>query len=146
MPHFLALEAAIVERLRNRLPADVHVLTRAELAAVAEGNQPVPAVHVIYNGYRVAERRPDGTAARITQTWLVTVAVRNVRTQLTGEAAREDAGELASAVLAALMGWKPTTEGNSAPAQLVEAPAPAYAAGFYYLPLAFELETVVKST
>ncbi len=139
---FLALESALVERLKARLPAGAHVLTRADLASVTEGSQPTPAVHVVYQGYRVAESRPDGRAARLQQTWLVIVAVRNVRDAAAGSAARGDAGSLADAVIAALMGWKPA--GVNKPLKLVNAPASGYRAGHLYLPLAFELETDVR--
>lgn len=139
---FLDLEHPLAARLRERLPAWVHVLTRADLAVVAEGSQPTPAVHVVYQGYRVLENRPDGRAARIQQTWLVVAAVRNVRDAASGEAARADAGDLAESAARALMGWKP--DGAHKPARLANAPASGYRAGFLYLPLAFDIETDLK--
>lgn len=141
MSNFLSLETAIVERLRDRLPDFVGVYTRAELADINEGNQPSPAVHVIYQGYSVTETRPDGRAARLRQTWTAVVAVRNARAQVTLEAARADAGAIATAVLSALMGWAP--DAQTLPAQLTNSVAPGAAAGFFYLPLAFEFEFVV---
>jgi phage gp37-like protein len=138
----LALESALVERLKARLPAGVHVLSAADLAGVAEGSQPTPAVHVVYQGYRVSESRPDGRAARIEQTWLVVVAVRNVRDARSGGAARADAGDLAESVIAAIMGWQP--EGTSSPLKLTTAPRAGYAAGHIYMPLGFACETTVK--
>ena len=141
MDNFLILESVITERLRQRLPAGVGVYTRADFAGINEGNQPSPAVHVIYQGYRITETRPDGRAARIAQTWTAVVAVRNARAQVTLDAAREDAGEIASAVCAALMGWH--AAGSAAPATLINSVAPGAAAGFFYLPLSFEFETVL---
>lgn len=139
---FLALESALIERLKARLPAGTHVLTGADLAGVAEGSQPTPAVHVIYQGYRVAEARPDGRAARIEQTWLAVVAVRNVRDARSGEAARNDASLLADGVIDALMGWQPP--GTSSPLKITQAPRAGYFAGHLYLPLAFTTENTVK--
>jgi len=101
-------------------------------------------MHVVYQGYRVVETRPDGRAARIQQTWLVVVAVRNVRDARTGLAARADAGGLADAVIGALMGWQP--DGASRPLTLAQAPRAGYRAGHVYLPLAFEHETTVKGS
>lgn len=139
---FLAIESALVERLKARLPTGVHVLTRADLASVAEGSQPTPAVHVVYQGYRVQENRPDGRAARVQQTWLVVIVVRNVRDAASGQAARGDAGDLAESVMSALMGWRPEIVNKAI--KLANAPASGYRAGLLYLPLAFELEVDVR--
>ncbi|MEW6446327.1 MAG: DUF1834 domain-containing protein [Pseudomonadota bacterium] len=139
----LQLESHIIARLRERLPGHVHVLSAADLAGVAEGSQPTPAVHVVYQGYRVIESRPDGRAARLQQTWLVVVAVRNVRDASAGSAARSDAGLLADGVIAALMGWK--LDAVNKPLKLTNAPAAGFRAGFLYVPLAFEAETDVRS-
>lgn len=141
---FLALESALVERLKAKLPAGVHVLTGADLDGVSEGSQPTPAVHVVYQGYRVIETRPDGRAARVEQVWLAVVAVRNVRDARTGAAARADAGALGDGVISALMGWQPV--GTSSPLKLAQAPRAGYSAGHFYLPMAFTTETTVKGT
>lgn len=139
----LHLEPLIVARLRERLPGHVHVLSAADLAGVAEGSQPTPAVHVVYQGYRVIESRPDGRAARLQQTWLAVVAVRNVRDAAAGSAARGDAGQIAESVIAAMMGWKP--DAINKPLTLTSAPAAGFRAGHLYLPLAFVAETDVRS-
>ena len=88
-PHannFLAPEPHIVARLKEQLPG-VHVLTAADLAATKEESQLVPAVHVIWNGFRLLESRADGKASRLDHTWLVVSAVRNVRTLKSAEPA-----------------------------------------------------------
>lgn len=145
---FLAPEPHIVARLRTALasllPA-VHVLTGADLAAVIEAKQPVPAVHVLWRGFKVLEARSDGTAARLDHTWAVVAAVRNVRTLTTGADARAEAGALAALAGAALMGWRPPNVAG--PMRLANAPAAAHSpAGFFYLPLAFEVESVFQAT
>jgi hypothetical protein len=141
-----ALEAILRERLSAQL-ADlvprVHVLSSADLAGVTEATQPTPAVHVVYHGYRVTESRSDGRGARLEQTWLATVATRNVRDLRTGGAARLDAGQIAARVASALMGFKPTPA--SKPLRLVDAPAAGYGDGFAYMPLAFVGELVIES-
>ena len=148
-PHpnnFLEPEAHIVARVKKALtgvkPA-VHVLTAADLAKVKEENQPTPAVHVVWNGFRVLQAREDGAAARLDHTWLVVAAVRNVRTLQSGQDARAAAGELAARPGAALMGYRPPNVAG--PMRLAPAPGSGIsAAGFMYLPLAFLVETVFQ--
>lgn len=144
---FMAMEADIVARLKAALagPAPAaHVLTAADLAGIKESAQPTPAVHVVWNGFRVLETRKDGIASRLDHTWLVVTAVRNVASTRTGAPARRDAGELMARAGAALMGFRP---GNAAgPLRMTSAPAAAFAAGFMYLPLAFLVETVFKAS
>ena len=149
-PHpnnFLEPEAHIVAQLKEALagvkPA-VHVLTAADLAKVKEENQPTPAVHVVWNGFRVLQAREDGAAARLDHTWLVVAAVRNVRTLKSGEDARTAAGDLAARAGAALMGYRPPNVAG--PMRLAPAPGSGISpAGFMYLPLAFLVESVFKS-
>ena len=125
-PHpnnFLEPEAHIVARLKEALtgvkPA-VHVLTAADLAKVKEENQPTPAVHVVWNGFRVLEARGDGAQARLDHTWLIVSTVKNVRTLKSGEAARSEAGELVAIAGAALMGFRPPNVAG--PMRLAPAP------------------------
>ena len=143
----LAIEAELVARLQERLAASgmpqVYVLTAADLAGVTEEKQLVPAVHVVYQGYGVAETSHNGRAARVTQTWLAVVATRNARGIKAGEAARAQAGELAGHASAALMGWKPGAAAK--PLRLVPGPGAGFSAGHQYLPLAFEAEIVLQA-
>lgn len=137
-----ALEPVLVARLKVQLPKGVHVLTAADLDKVAEASQPVPAVHIVYRGYRPTDARPDGAIVRLIHTWYAVVATRNVREIRSGQAARAEAGPLAGQVLLALMGFKP--EGFAKPLLPVPAPGPGHSNGFQYMPLAFETETVLK--
>ena len=143
--NFLALEPELMERLRAQLtgltPA-VHVLSSADLAGVTEEKQLTPAVHLVYQGYRVTESREDGAAARIEQTWLVVVTTRNTRGLKAGDEARAQAGPLASKVIAALMGWRAASATKAL--HLVAGPGAGFSAGFQYLPLAFKAELLVK--
>lgn len=149
-PHpnnFLEPEPHIVDRLKEALaglkPA-VHVLTARDLSQVKEENQPTPAIHVVWNGFKVLEARADGAAARLDHTWLVVAAVRNVRTLKSGEDARTAAGDLAARAGAALMGYRPPNVAG--PMRLAPAPGSGISpAGFMYLPLAFLVESVFKS-
>lgn len=137
---FAELEQDLVETLEAALKNDgVQVLTAAELADVTTDRQPIPAVHLVYQGYSVSEVRPDGRAARIQQNWLTVAACRNLRTMRSGKASRNEAAMLAKKVLDAFMGYR---SGNAvAPAKIANAPKPAYVDGITYFPIAFSIET-----
>ena len=140
---FIDLESDIVNRLKEKVPSNVRVMTSAELASVTEGNQPTPAVQINYRNYRVVETRPDGIAARIEQQWMLVVAVKNLRQLSGGTEARSDAMELADIVAPGLMGWKAPAAAK--PFKITNAPAAANGQGHYYLPLVFTTETNVKA-
>lgn len=141
LANLLALEPELMARLQSALAATtpkVHVLSADDLAGVKEEQQLVPAVHLVYQGYRVAESRHDGKAARINQTWLAVVVTRNVANLKSADAARKQAGTLAGRVTQALMGFKAASA--SGPLKLVSGPGAGFNKGFGYLPLAFEVE------
>ena len=146
-PHannFLAPEPHIVARIKDLLPG-VHVLTAADLNATKEESQPVPAVHVIWNGFRVKESRVDGRVSSLDHEWLVVSAVRNVRGLKSGTDARQEAGELAARAGAAVMGFRPPNVAG--PMRLAPSPGAGYSpAGYLYLPLAFLVESVFQSS
>lgn len=133
----------MVERLRTQLPKEVHVLTAADLAGVAEGSQPTPAVHVVFGASSIKRVNPDGRSALVEQTWYTVIAVRNVRGVRSGIDARIDASTLADQVLATLMGSKMPPADQ--PLMLTTPPAPGYSAGFLYLPLAWKAEVVLSN-
>ena len=141
--NFMALEPHLVALVREAV-ADwrpvVHVLTAADLAGVKESAQRTPAVHVIYGGWRVAE--DIGTSVRLTHTWYVVAAVRNVADARAGSAARQDAGLLLAWVTGALLAAR--VPGATQPLALVTPPPAQYAAGFQYIPAAFQAETIFR--
>ena len=142
--NFLAPEPYIVARLKELLPG-VHVLTAADLAATKEESQPVPAVHVIWNGFRVKEAREDGRVAWLDHEWLIVSAVRNVRGLKSGADARQEAGELAARAGAAVMGYRPPNVAG--PMRLAPSPGAGYSqAGYLYLPLAFLVGSVFQNS
>lgn len=145
LQNLLALEpelmAHLVQALSSVSPA-VHVLCAADLADVREEVQLTPAVQVIYHGTRIVQSRSDGRAARISQTWLLVVATRNVRGLKSGADARASAGVLAATVARAVMGWRAPSAAT--PFVLADAPAAGYSAGHQYLPLGLEAELVLQ--
>ena len=140
---FAGIESALVQHLKDNLDG-VTVLTAAELASVTEDRQPVPAVHVVYQGYQPKEVRNDGKAARIDQQWLIVIATKDVRSMRSGEKSRADASAIADKLLPLLMGWR--TEAATGPFVLAPAPRPAYSHGITYMPLAFSVETALRVT
>jgi len=142
LPNLLALEPELLARLKTVLAGQtpaVHVLSADDLAGVKEEQQLVPAVHLLYQGYRVTQAsRADGRAARIEQTWLAVVATRNVANLKSADAARAQAGLLAGQVAKGLMGFK--AAGAAGPLKLATAPGAGFNKGYGYLPLAFTVE------
>ncbi len=134
---FMALEQLIVARLRDALPAHVHVLAAADLADLTVGTQPTPAVHVLYRTYRPTK---DGPAMweEFDQYWLTVVTVRNASTLNTAEAVRADAGPLMGAVIAAMGAWVPDLPGCKS-LQLAAAPNAGFHAGFGYFPIGWRV-------
>lgn len=131
----LALEPALLSRLREALPRTVHVLPLPDLEQVAAGRVQTPAVCVAYAGGSVGDSRPDGRAVRVSQRWNCVIIVRNAAATTSGAPAREDVGAIADAVLGALLGWTPD---GFAPLALVALPVPGYVSGLMWLPLTFE--------
>lgn len=143
--NFLSPEPHIVARLKGALAGQqpaVHVLTEADLADVKENAQLVPAVHVIWNGFRVLEANQRGDRARLEHTWLCVAAVRNVASARSGAAARQEAGELIALAGGALAGFQPPN--TAGPLRLAPAPRGGSSKGFMYLPLAFTVETMFR--
>ncbi len=141
--NFMGLEPHLVQLVKDAVagmsPA-VHVLTASELADVKQSAQAVPAVHVIYGGYRVAEDL--ATAWRLEHTWFAVVAVRNVANTKSGQAARAAAGPLVALVMAALAGA--SVPGATKALTLVTPPPAGYIAGYQYVPSAFIAETIFR--
>lgn len=139
--NFLALEPLIIARLREVLPPHVHVLSAADLGKVTEATQPTPAVHVLFVRPRPTEAEQPGFLT-FEQTWLTVVAVRNLTDTTTGEAARQEAGLLATQVIGGLHRYKfPIAR------PLTAAPPPnaGFSAGHFYLPLAWTASISFRS-
>jgi len=140
---FLALEPLLVARLREALPAPVHVLAARDLAGLTEGTQPTPAVHVLYRSYRPG-RATAAMWEELEQYWLTVIAVRNASTLGTAEALRADAGPLMGAVIAALGAWVPALPGCKS-LHLDAAPEAGFRAGFGYFPIGWRVGMRVRA-
>ena len=145
MSEFLAAEPLLTARLIERL-ADLDpvpaVLSAADLAGVAEEQQVTPAVHLVYGGHRIAQDTAQGLVVELEQTWHTVVAVRNVRTTRSGQAARADAGVIMDTVFGAFSGWKPGAGMRAL--RPTNPPRAGYSKGFIYYPLSWMLRLQMR--
>lgn len=140
---FLALEALIVERLQARMPT-VRVLSGDDLAGIEESGQPVPAVHVVYDGFRVTQTNAQGKNAMTEQRWLAVVVVKHEGAAAKASAeSKTRAAPHVDAVLSALMGWRPNARPGTPGLALTTPPKPVRRHPFYYFPLAFTADVPV---
>jgi hypothetical protein len=132
--NYLAPGASILERLkelRHTWPT-LAVLEVRDLAGVREGGERLPALHVLYLGDRFGdEGAGQGALLEVDQVWGVYVAVRDARQVAE---AHVELGELISAVLERLQGWRPA---GFAALRRVQAPGALYERGVVRVPLYF---------
>lgn len=146
--NFLIAEPLIMARLRAVLPPEVHVLSAAELAQVAQAHQPTPAVHVLYAGYRADDSR-TGAFVGVDQSWYTVIVTRNVADIEQGYHARQAAGPLAAQVMDALYRHRLRDEAGNpigmSPLRLDAAPQPGFDDGHFYLPLGWLCHVQIRS-
>ena len=134
------IEAAIVARLKGTLLADgaiKRVYDTAEYSGVPEESQAVPAIAVIYNGYRPGGQRGDGVVQAVFVQFLVVVVTRSSTQALRRTGAKQDASVIFDAAVRKLIGWKPAK--GLKRLTLIDGPGAGYSdAGFTYLPIGFE--------
>ena len=149
LTNLLVLQDELVAHLKAELadirPA-VHVLAPSEMnSRTASGietawTQPTPAVNVVFLGIRPGtddnQQLNTGRGLVMQQLFVAEVVTRNVRDLRSGAAARNEAGELAAAVMLALMATKlPSATGVI---KILPGPGPVYQNGNQYLPIAIE--------
>lgn len=137
---YLNAEQLIIQQLKDSvaLVPDRSVLSAADLDGVLEAAQLSPALHVVlYDDVPVS--RSHGVSANhqlIDQFWLVVLMIKNVKNK-SGEAARTDAGEMITQIIAGLHHYKMPQPYL----KLVRVKAPyraTYRNGFFYFPLMFK--------
>ena len=138
---FADAEQKIIDRLRDKLPADVHVGTLRELERVPEMRQKAPAVWLIYDGFSVGEVIPPGNVQRINLEWFVVVPAKSARGNGETTQARDAASTICSTVLEALLGYH---LGGGRYLRLSDAPGPEYDGGYCHVPLAFSNPATFK--
>jgi hypothetical protein len=103
---FLTAEAAIVARLRERVPDLAMVLSDADLGSTKGAQIPTPGALVVWGGAVVVDDSvPQATALR--QTWAVVLVCRHAGDK-TGAKARQAAGPLITQTIRALQSWQPS--------------------------------------
>lgn len=140
---FLGLEPLILARLREHMPADVAVLSAADVSVSLEASLPKPSVRLLYGGHSIKNegRRPPGWAA-IEQTWIVVAAMRNVADIRGGAPSRADVSPLVDTAFLALDGW--STHGYGTLTSVTPPVQSANIDGVAYIPLAFSASFRLK--
>lgn len=109
MDDFFALEALLLTRLRATLPTTIQTICSGmDETILMDLPKRTPAVYVLFGDYRVIDQTKHD--ARLSQDWLVVVAVRSSHDVHSGEAARQLAGPYIAQVIQALLGWAPSQE------------------------------------
>jgi phage gp37-like protein len=140
---FAVVEAQIIARLVERVPAGTFVGTLDDLERVPELRQKAPAVWVIYDGYSIAERLTAAAGVvLIRQDWYVVVASKSARGAGATETAKTASSELAQTVIEALLGFN---LGGGKYLQMEQAPGPEYDGGYCHVPLAFSSAATFKA-
>jgi phage gp37-like protein len=140
---FADIETAIVDRLKAKLPAGVHVGTLDELEEVKDMRQKAPAAWVIYDGHRIGARVDNVPAvAQVVQEWFVVVTAKSARGAGRAKEAKAQASSLSTAVLGALLGFH---LGGGKYLRVEEAPGPEYDGGYCHVPLAFSNAATFKA-
>lgn len=140
---FADIEQQLVEHLKAKLPGNVDVETTSSLEGVTEQRLRAPAVHLVYQNYRITQDRPDGKVSLVNQTWLAVVVTKNVGDIKSGSGARSESMTLADQVASHLMGQ--VMPGSTSPIRLTNPPNPSYSSGFSWLPVAFSVQTKMEA-
>lgn len=133
---YFDVAAAIVERLRERVPVLRSVRTASSLAEIPYMTPDAPAAIVCWDGDALSE--PADCLQPLTQRWIVALTVRSARDLEGGSGVLEDAGPLLSIVIDALAGFRPDVPGAGR-LRRIEAPRPVFDAGYGLFPLAFSV-------
>lgn len=127
---------AITARLRAQVPQVRSVRTASSLAEIGHMTPEAPSLIVCWDGDALSA--PAECLHPIEQRWIVALTVRSARDTAGGSGVLEAAGPLLSLTLAALLGWRPDVPGAGR-LRRIEAPRPAFDAGYGVFPLAFSL-------
>lgn len=140
--NYLAVEPLIIARLEERVSGLRNVSGWSDYASIEDAKMPTPCAYVLYLGDRPLDDAGRGAVQRVMQLWGVVIAVRNLRSAPTGAGVRDEAGPYITAVIGALMGWRPSPTFRPM-RRLAGGPPPSYGDLVGYFPLLFgtELQT-----
>lgn len=133
--NFLAIEAALLQRIQSGIQGLAAVGSYLTLTSLQHGALVFPSVWVGYGGYQPeGEPMAGGKVQQIRQVWHVTLVVQ-ADNDPGGASVRNTAGPLLTKILQLLMGWKPGE--NFRPFELIHAPEPDYGDGVGMFHLSF---------
>lgn len=138
----LAAESLIRARLSTIAGVQgVHGLPSLTTESVA--GKKLPALFVKSIGWRMLKTMGQAQAVQVATDYLVVVAVRNVQDVRDGQAARAQGGDLATEVVAHLIGWQPSVAYQ--PMQLLPQPPlkPLEEDGLLLFSLGFECPQII---
>lgn len=145
---FSDLETAIIARLEAQLATlspVPRVFPAADLANVRDKSQSAASVFVAYNGIiEVDDQANAPHVAKLTTEFIIWIVSRSASRHGSQQGTREAADPLVEAVIAALMGWRPSPQVERL--RLGQAPGEVYADGFGYFPLTFTCRRQVRGT
>lgn len=127
-------EAAIIARLRARLPADVHVGAAYDTEDIRDMRQRSPAVWVIYVGIRPGQSANNSRSQQVIHDWRIAITTRSAKGNGLNAAASEAASALCEQVIVSLIGHH---LGSGKYLRLGESSTPEYDSGYCRLSVAF---------
>jgi len=133
--NLLVAEELIIERLENTID-DIKILSTADLSGVTERSQIIPAIHVVYAGYKLeTEGQQSQSMAFIRQKWITMIVDRDIRSIKNGKTISPNAGIVHSQIIKSLFGYQLSPDHSF---MRLESPQPPrYANNFAYYPIPF---------
>lgn len=133
----LEFEPEFIERL-NQL--ELNGRPAPDLAAAVRTGQGLPAVFVVYRGYKLLPGISE-TEFSYESLWYLVLGIKDVSDQATGAKARAAAAPKVTQLLAGMLGWTPPS--THFPLKLAAAPAPSFSAGTLWLPIGFTATSTI---
>ena len=141
MNNFLSAEPLLMARIKDKAGLS-NVFSTIDLQGVTEKSQVVPAVHVIFDGYKPVSKAGNPDVIKLQQSWIIVVVVRNVSATHEASAVNEDAGPYILNAIQSLQGYKLSNEHSAI--EIVAAPAPLIRAGFGYYPIKITTNVITR--
>ncbi|MEQ5285549.1 MULTISPECIES: phage tail terminator protein [Providencia] len=142
--NYLFCGPKIIERLQEKVPEFLEVLSAADLSTAENDDPATPNAYVVYNG-DITGTSPSATggnlklAQYINQLWIVMICVYLPDSRGLGEYAGEEGGELITKVINALTGWSPDPKACLPMSRHSQSLPTQYENGFAYFPLVFQV-------
>lgn len=103
--NYLAVEDALIARLKAEVPEFADVRSEASLDGMKGAQLPTPCALVLWSGDSVISNE-NPSAQMVQQTWMVCIVAKAAGDR-TGEITRDIAGPLLTKTILAVRGWSP---------------------------------------